>query len=597
MSFKANVIRRILNPVINHPIFFIFQVIIINAPVWVYWITQYHPYLRLYALLALPVTFFVAYILATIVNRFHKVKLLIYIITYALSVFEVYIILNFGVRFSHSLFQMIAETTPGEVSGFFKAYIFTPKVLMYVIFIVAFLVINIFAEKSNKVRSAIAKYVYFIANKFAIIISVIILLFGTISVYRDLRFTRCLFTYPYIEVPSKLLGYAYSTIYTTFGNFVYALYMHHATMNDIELLVNTMHGISDVSSDFTSENIILILGESFNKHHSSLYGYTLPTNSLLEKEINNLYVMTDVVSPHNSTSKCLRKLFSFSSQDNDLYWSDTPLFPALYKSAGYYVAFLSNQESNEGNESIWNSVNNCLVNDLINPYMYDYINSKVYNLDMDLVKECENLITKIDAHQPKFVVFHLIGQHVDYNDRYPKEYCAFTLKDYQYRVDLNEEQKEVVMHYDNATHYNDKVITSIIDAFRNEDAVIIYLSDHGDEIYDYRNHVGRSHEPIITKERAMHQYEVPFMIWVSDKYKENHPDIIGRIDKATNRPFMTDDLPHLMLEFAGINSIWFEPERSLINDKYNTVRKRLLGDSKIDYDEIIKSPIKVSSKE
>ena len=116
------------------------------------------------------------------------------------------------------------------------------------------------------------------------------------------------------------------------------------------------------------------------------------------------------------------------------------------------------------------------------------------------------------------------------------------------------------------------------------------LSDHGDEVYDYRDHFGRSHEPVIKKERAMHQYEVPFIIWTSDKYKASHSDIIDKIKKSVNRPFMTDDLPHLMLDIAGINSVWFDPSRSLINDQYNIDRKRLMEDSKQDYDEIIKCP-------
>lgn len=51
---------------------------------------------------------------------------------------------------------------------------------------------------------------------------------------------------------------------------------------------------------------------------------------------------------------------------------------------------------------------------------------------------------------------------------------------------------------------------------------------------------------------------------------------------------MIDDLPHLMLDIAGIDCEWFDPTRSLINERYNANRKRLLLDSKIDYDEIIK---------
>lgn len=589
MSFiaKHNGYRRILNPIIDNPIFFIFQFIIINAPVWTYWITQFCPYLRLYAILAAPITLFAAYVLTVVVNRIPKVKVPIYIVTYALSVFEVYIILNFGIRFSHSIFQLIAETTSDEVSEFFSAYILTSKVLIYVILIAAVAGINVLVEISDKVRNAISRCFQFIVNRFAIMVTVILLLSGTASVCRDIRFARYLLTYPYVEVPSKLERAAYSTNYTTFGNLVYAVYMHYSTMQDLELLVRTLSGISEVSSDYTSENVILILGESFNKHHSSLYGYTLPTNPELEKELNNLYVMTDVVSPHNATSKCLRKLFSFSSQDDDQYWANTPLFPALYKTVGYDVAFLSNQECKEGSTSIWNSINNCLVNESTIQYLYDYVNPSTYGYDMDLVEEYGNIPSK-DGDR-NLVIFHLIGQHVEYNDKYPETEAAFTLSDYEDRKGLTEMQKETIMHYDNATHYNDKVVASIIDEFRNEDAIIVYLSDHSDEVYDYRNHFGRSHEPVISQERAMHQYEVPFMIWVSDIYKETHPVIVEQIQRAVARPFMTDDLPHLMLDLAGINCEWFDPSRSLINDLYNISRKRLLEDSKQDYDEIVKS--------
>ncbi|MBQ5665407.1 MAG: sulfatase-like hydrolase/transferase, partial [Akkermansia sp.] len=181
-------------------------------------------------------------------------------------------------------------------------------------------------------------------------------------------------------------------------------------------------------------------------------------------------MMTDVVSPHNSTAKCLRKLFSFSNQDNDLYWAKTPLFPALYKAAGYNVTFLSNQECMGSDNGIWNSMNNVLVSESSISYLYDYVNSRCYIYDMDLVKEYEK-ISPTTIQYPNFVIFHLIGQHVDYNARYPEKDVVFTLRDYQDRVDLSDVQKSTLMHYDNATKYNDKVVASIIDTFRNKDAI------------------------------------------------------------------------------------------------------------------------------
>ena len=39
-------------------------------------------------------------------------------------------------------------------------------------------------------------------------------------------------------------------------------------------------------------------------------------------------------------------------------------------------------------------------------------------------------------------------------------------------------------HYDNATRWNDEVVDRILSNFANEDAVVVYFSDHGEEVYD-----------------------------------------------------------------------------------------------------------------
>ena len=83
------------------------------------------------------------------------------------------------------------------------------------------------------------------------------------------------------------------------------------------------------SCTFRSPEIVLILGESYNKHHAALYGYPLPTTPRLSQEeaAGRLYPFTDVVSPANFTVKAMHLLFSFASQDRQTAWCDTPLFP------------------------------------------------------------------------------------------------------------------------------------------------------------------------------------------------------------------------------------------------------------------------------
>ncbi len=82
----------------------------------------------------------------------------------------------------------------------------------------------------------------------------------------------------------------------------------------------------------------------------------------------------------------------------------------------------------------------------------------------------------------------------------------------------------MIDEYDNSVAYNDFVINSIIDTLaqhQGEKSVMIYFSDHGEELYDKRDFAGHAYEKI-----SPYMCQIPFMIWVSPEYKEHNPDII-----------------------------------------------------------------------
>ena len=65
-------------------------------------------------------------------------------------------------------------------------------------------------------------------------------------------------------------------------------------------------------------------------------------------------------------------------------------------------------------------------------------------------------------------------------------FSHFGNKDYN-RPQLTTDEIEIVKDYDNATYYNDYVINQIISLFEQEEAIVIYLSDHGEECFDEIN--------------------------------------------------------------------------------------------------------------
>lgn len=344
------------------------------------------------------------------------------------------------------------------------------------------------------------------------------------------------------------------------------------------IVTETNSCIPTDSCNFTSSNIILIMGESFNKYHSNLYGYNKLTSPFLSKE-ENLLCFSNVISPVNQTYGSFSHLLSLASVDQDCAWHDAPLFPYVFKKAGYNVLWWDNQTAT------------CSYIEKTKNAFYDKRNYKKYTYDEELMSEYCHRRNEVERDSNNLIMFHLIGMHYDYSNRYPSSQIKFRPEDYADRIELNEEEKMLVAHYDNAVIYNDSIVSSIIEMYREKDALIIYFSDHGEEINDYRHFDSRSVICEQNKIGWMHcQLDVPFMVYVTDIYREKHPDIVTKIERSVNRPFMIDDLPHLLFHLAGIDNKWYDPKRDLISDSFNATRKRTVSDwcetQFYDYDSI-----------
>ena len=77
-----------------------------------------------------------------------------------------------------------------------------------------------------------------------------------------------------------------------------------------------------------SPHIVLIIGESYNKHHASLYGYPLPTTPRQDYRKSNgeLFVFDDVVTSWNITSNVFLNIFSLWESGDNTSIADKPLF-------------------------------------------------------------------------------------------------------------------------------------------------------------------------------------------------------------------------------------------------------------------------------
>ena len=523
----------------------------------------------------------ISYLFTCIVYYSHKkwVKVLFLATGCTLFGLNIFLWLVFHKIISPQIITLIGETNYTEASEFLSTFLLRGKGLLSLFILAITISIIIYVEKKKnflKIKNAIC----------FCILSAIILLSSAVGFYH--------FNVYYQIFKSKTVDdcqigdiFPFDALTAT----IYSLNAIRTTNNEMNFAIKVAEAEKGGSiTEKDSLHIILIIGESYIKSHSQVYGYGLPTtpNLKLEEDNGNLFVFNNVVSPFNGTSPVLKNLFCCNSIAEGEKWYKSPFFPTCFKRSGYTINYWDNQRVTKS-QGTWDfSMNSFLFDKRLCQISYSEAAPEGFPYDDQLVSDFEKSGKKKNGKYV-FDIFHLWGQHVDASERYPHDkFSRFSAKDIRNNEPyMTESKKQDIANYDNATYYNDYVINHIINLYRNENTVVVYFSDHGEEIYDYRDSKGRVEAaPGQEKNWLKYQFEVPFVIWCSDKYKALHPDIVRRIKASLNRPFMTDNTCHLLFDLAGLKTIYYRPERDLISPKFKP-SKRIVNNN-TDFDAVMR---------
>ena len=375
---------------------------------------------------------------------------------------------------------------------------------------------------------------------------------------------------------------------TPFVRLAYGAAFNIAASAELDVLEATVAATTVDSCSYRCPLIVLVIGESFNKHHTPLYEKDyLPTTPLLmqQQEKGNLVVYTDAVAPFNFTSNAFKYMFSTWDEESGDEWTGHTLFPAVFKKAGYCVDFYTNQFA-MAQTDMWDFAGGTIFNHHgLSELQFTHRNPDIFDYDGELLHELPPT-DSLTAH-PTLLIVHLRGQHVKYDNRYPQAYAKFTPNDEKTPFG-GQTGREIAAHYDNATLYNDAVVNTVFEMLKNTDGIGIYLSDHGEEVYDWRDKYERTNERTITPEIARYQYEIPLMFYMSDSFKEHHPDVAEAVKTSADRPFISSDLCHLLFYLGGISIPDYQEKRNILSPQYDKTRKRMIG-SNTDYDELMRN--------
>ncbi len=561
-----------------------------------------------------PELFVELYLLCAVLALFPRkarlwLRAFLYIILYSTAVADTYCFVNFGSTLNPSMLMLVGETNSSEASNFISSCLSASTVFSSVgwvlLLIVAQALIAIFRRQIVKLYVFLVTCVelYGLKKRFAFVPKLtqvmpycltlagcVLFIVGLFTSWPNKVATRQLMSAKSIgEVEHILTRKDCANLYLPIHRLSFSIYANKLTAQQITQLIHAAHEVKVDSCSYRSPNIVLIIGESFGKQHSQQYGYfmkTTPRQATLEKT-RKLTKFTDVVTCWNLTSFVFKNVFSTHVIGEKGDWCDYPLFPELFRKAGYHVTFITNEFLPQAKEAVYDFSGGFFLNNPeLSQLQFDSRNSELHALDDGLLKDYDDSL-KAQRTDHNLIIFHLMGQHVSYKNRYRKEQAHFWASSYEdKRPDLDNWQRKTLSHYDNATLYNDSIVAQIVKRFSKENAIVIYMPDHGEECYEGdRGFICRNHSAEIDWPLAHYEFEIPFWIYCSPKYIKTHRDIYRQIRRARDKRYMTDALPHLLLYLAGIETPTYKEEYNILSPKYNEMRPRILKNS-VDYDQL-----------
>lgn len=514
-NFVINALGFVAKPITAQPLFFLLLYVLLNA------LDLFYDggFPNIGVDLKIPFGIFVCYlfVLPTIflpVTLRLIYKLLIILFAIMQFVVDLYLVIMYGETFSTlhvDVLAAIVATNPLEVKEYINAYMTVEKVA--IILLILFFLLTLFYYL-NRLRIRIT-------NIAKIFVSVMVIVTTIVSI---------------VNYKSLMLGNIYFLLRTEAPD-----------------LSKHLHNPVIVSNGETPDYVVLLVGESFAKSHSSLYGYDKETNPLLGEMVrdSSLYIYNDVTASCTKTIQAFKSIMTsyIDEMSDSIKWYKCITLIEIMKKNNYKTIWLSNQirESYFDNEVSRYAA-------LCDEQVFANERNGIYAYDECLIPIVNEYVNNDSLRQ--FIIINIMGSHLDYSERYPQTRSVFTKDDYSSsHPNLPTKSKTTLAEYDNSILYNDSVVYEIMRTFEKDDAVVVYFPDHGQDIFntsnDYAGHGLNGNEESINW-----AIDIPLMVYTSPLFKQKHPSLYQRIKNATcTSPYRTDSIMYTIMDIGGIDSV------------------------------------------
>jgi len=264
-----------------------------------------------------------------------------------------------------------------------------------------------------------------------------------------------------------------------------------------DYLKTTINSKDIQSKEMLYDKVVVVVGESVNKHHMKIYNYDKNTTPFFSSMVKNqnLFVF-EAIAPANLTRYAVPILLTKAHVHDfiDAFVHSGSIVTDFYK-FGYTTKWISNQGRVGRTDSVITEISNeAQTQTFFNES--DYLSAKSDQVILDYLSS---------QHKNNFkemVVIHLMGSHTDYSKRYTPQHSFY------------KKPSNTIEQYDNTIYFTDYILKNIYKYYYQQDKklLLVYFSDHGEVVSQEKS--GHGYSPGYSDE-----YEVPFIVYSSIKNK------------------------------------------------------------------------------
>ncbi len=310
----------------------------------------------------------------------------------------------------------------------------------------------------------------------------------------------------------------------------------HQITDDAEFSINT-------TDDLT---VVLMIGESMRGDHLSINGYGKPTTPNIAD--SGAFSFAKAFSCMTLTSHSITCMFTRATAQT---W-DRSLKETSFISIFNLLGFSTNWISNQGRIGHDTWVGSIASEAQFVSFCED---GKSVN-DTCMLPALDEVLS--EQGRPKLIIMHLYGSHLRYDERYGKEFEVFTPVCDKTLAFAECNGEKLNNAYDNSILATDSFYKDVTDKLKDKNALLFFISDHGEPLGE--NGIRTRGDNNVPASR-----DIPFIVWMSDRFKAEHPVIVDTIAGNLSKAVSHDNLIYSILDCTGVKSTFIDQNYSICN--------------------------------